>query len=127
MAETGDILERSLDSLGATGTPPPPPAAYLRAVGHRRTQRRLRHASMAAAVLLVAGAGVFFASRAGAPPGLDHRILADTRPVTTGSYHYYSNGSVNAPSSAGPAASPDATYAADWRNEEKLARLVGNT
>jgi len=130
MADVNDSLERSLDSIGSSGVrvAPPPPASFLRAVGRRRAQRRVRRASASVACAVVLGAGLFMATRGTAPPGPGARAERVTAtPITTGWYHHHAGTVAPEYPSAREARPFRACRASDWRNEEVLAALIGSS
>ncbi len=130
MADLHDSLEQALDRLapGPAVRTAEPPAAFLAAVGRRRTQRRLRVASVAIGVTVMMGVGAFVLSRSpGRGPTQPASPIADAMPFTIGSVHERVVVSHSASGTTMSVGSDPAVLAADWRNEAKLAALVGSS
>lgn len=134
MVEARDDLERDLDRIGAhgLGPAPAPPAMFLKAVGRRRTQRRVRQAGalLTVAALLVVMAVVVRSPALKGGPGLTRPEVAragSTQPVavTIGSVAATIERERRAREPAGRGLPAPVIHAADWRSETKLASLVG--
>ena len=129
MAEAHDPLERELDRLVAPASDPAP--AFLRAVGRRRAERRVRHASVVGGAIVLVGGGVFLFSRSGVPatPQAQRPIALDSAPLrgTIGSMRPTEDPARVVPPPGARGAPAAVIYASDWRSEEKLAVLAGRS
>lgn len=129
MADPHDPLEQELDRLSPPVSAPPP--AFLKAVGRRRTERRVRQASFVFGAILVLGAGAFLLNPWGTPvaPVPGPPIAFDSAPLrgTIGSMARTDGPAIiSAPSGHRWPQAP-VIYAADWRSEQKLAALAGRS
>ena len=131
MAEPHDRLEQALDRLaaGPAARTAEPPAAFLAAVGRRRTQRRVRVASVVLGVLVLVGAAATLLTRV--PPGAPaapRGPIAEAPLMTIGSVAERLAATTPVRSSHTPRDLPaSSVYAADWRSEAKLAALIGSS
>ncbi len=126
--EFENAIESGLDGLARPGAAPAPPAAFLKAVGRRRTQRRVRNAAVVVGVMLVSVGAFVMIRTAGRGPADLPGPIADASPVTIGSgYERLTAAAHRTTSVEGDVAPVPAVRAADWRSEAKVALLVGSS